>query len=424
MFIDSVVAVQGAMRGKVAIVTGSGRGIGRESARILARLGAAVVVAEIQEETGRETADLIRRDGGEARFVPVDVSDEASVQRLKDQVLAAYGHADILVNNAIATSFGPIVKTPLAQWDRVMAVNLRGAFLCIKAFLPQMLERKSGVVMLMESSEGMPYLAPYLASKVGLRSLAMSLAQEVGEESGVCVYCFGPGMVDTPGLAEALEQLPKQYGMTREEFIRQSGVSLMSAEVSATGLVGTLLYAREFHGQQTGAAHGLARLGLNGAGEPLSSADEPVAPSAPEPAPGPVKSGLSEALALNLKLEEILEANVREYNELTLFQRPIVKRMFQSATGLKVEDWLEQARAASKQLERGGLARRDEYIALLQKLAQYIKKQETDARGYFRNPEDLKRALTALKERHDVVSGLVACLEAAGKGNEPLDPWD
>lgn len=183
--------------GRVAVVTGSGQGIGRETARVLAYLGAAVVVAEIRD-TGFETEQLIRDEGGRALFVRTDVSDPSSMEHLRVQTLQAFGEADILVNNAAFYATRPLLDLSVEEWDRVFSVNLRGAFLGIKGFLPTMLKRRQGVVM-MESAEGMPYIAPYLASKVGLRSLAMSLAQEIGEESGVSVYCFGPGMAAENG---------------------------------------------------------------------------------------------------------------------------------------------------------------------------------------------------------------------------------
>ena len=410
MIIDQVPSVLGALTGKVAVVTGAGRGIGREAARVLARLGAAVVVAELQE-TGRQTADVIRSEGGEALFVLVDVADEVGVAALRERVLTAYGPVDILVNNATVFTFGPIWQHSLADWDRVMAVNLRGAFLLIRTFLPAMLERKSGVVITMESAEGMPYLAPYLATKVALRSLAQSLAQEVGEGSGVSAFCFGPGMVDTPGLGEALAKLPELYGMSREEFIRQSGVELVDPEVCATGLAGTILYAPEFHGQQTLFAQGLGKLGLTVAGLELETAagvaHVQVAASAPTAA--------VDALELNRRLEQILQENIREYSELTMFQRPIVKRMFQQGTGLKVEDWLAQAEAVTRLLE-GGAAPPDTYVRLLGRLAGFIKKQESDARGFFKRQEDLDRALAALQARHDVVVRLAAALEEGHSG--------
>ncbi|MFZ5824712.1 MAG: SDR family NAD(P)-dependent oxidoreductase [Bacillota bacterium] len=415
MLIDNLPNGQTGLTSKVAVITGAGRGIGREAARVLARFGARVVIAE-RAESGAETAGLIQAEGREALFVQTDVADEASVAHLYDTVQATYGRADILINNAIVTSFGPLWEHAVADWDRVMAVNLRGAFLCIRAFLPQMLARREGVVVTMESADGMPYMAPYQASKAGLRSLALSLAAEVGEASGVSVFCFGPGMVDTPGLAEALERLPAYYKMSRAEFIEQSGVAMVSAETCAAGLAGVVLHARQCHGQEVGYATGLALLGLDGA------AGQPSAPVAAGFAASPAAAAppaLSTALALNRKLEGILQENIREYSELTLFQRPIVRRMFQQGTGFKVEDWLERAQAFSRYLEQ--VAAEDgwreaevrAYVASLERLAKFIHKQESDARGFFRNAEQLNRALEALQARRAVVTDLAAQLEAA-----------
>jgi NAD(P)-dependent dehydrogenase (short-subunit alcohol dehydrogenase family) len=413
MIIDSSTSTLPRLDHQVAIVTGAGRGIGRDIARILAHLGATTIIAEVNE-TGRETEAQIRRDGGTARFIQTDVSDEASVERLRDEVLSAWGRADILINNATIFTVGPLLQIKTADWDRVMAVNLRGAFLCIKAFLPGMLAQKSGIIATMESADGMPYIAPYLATKVGLRSLAQSLAQEVGDESGVSVFCYGPGIVETPGLSEALERLAPLYGLTREAFIQQMEAQLVSIEVAATGLVGAVLYAPEFHGQELGFAMGLAKLGISASGEPLRGAarEEGVATAGAEGRGGPEQE-TSTPLALNRRLESILQDNIREYDELNLFQRPIVKRMFQAGTGLKVEDWLASAQRMSRALEQ---PRADldvtSYIAQLRRLAQFIQKQESDARGFFKNPDTLARALEALRQRRQVVLDLAGALEA------------
>ena len=225
-----------ALQGKVAVVTGAGQGIGRETARILAHFGASVVIADVNV-SGTETEQVIGREGGNALFVQTDIAEQASVEHLHRQARQAYGEVDILVNDAEAFTAKPVLDHAVEEWDRIFAVNLRGAFLGIKAFLPAMLERKQGVIITMESAEGMPYLAPYLASKVGLRSLAFSLAQEVGAESGVAVYCFGAGMVETPGGVAAFQRLAPYYSMSLDEFIRQSapGGHLISAELCATG---------------------------------------------------------------------------------------------------------------------------------------------------------------------------------------------
>jgi NAD(P)-dependent dehydrogenase (short-subunit alcohol dehydrogenase family) len=417
MIIDNAQLMTAPLAGQTAIVTGAGQGIGRQAARVLAHLGANVVIAEINAAAGQETERLIRAEAGQALFVQSDVAEAASVERLAQQVRQKFGAAAILVNNAEAFVAKRLLEHAVEDWERVFAVNLRGAFLLIKACLPQMLAQHHGVIVTMQSAEGMPYLSAYLASKVGLRSLALSLAAEVGEGSGVSVFCFGPGMVETPGGTEAFRRLAPQYGMTVEEFIKQSapGGQLISAELCATGLAGTIVYAPTFHGQDAYYVQGLAKLGLdaNGelakraavAGQPegLPAADQ--RPAAPDLA--------QDALALNQQLEDVIRANLKEFDELSMFQRPIIKRMFQQGTGQRVEDWLDNAQAMTRRLASGQpmeAAALNTYRGQLQRLAAFITKQEGDARGWIKDPQQLRAALAALQARHATVQRLESAL--------------
>lgn len=345
MQIDDAQISRAALQDKVAVVTGAGQGIGRETARIMAHLGASVVIAEINAATGRATEETIRADGGRALFVHTDIADAISMEQMRAQAIATFGKVDMLVNNAEAVAFKAVIDHTVEEWDRVFAVNLRSVLIGVKLFLPDMLERKDGVIVTMQSSEGMPYLSAYLASKVGLRSLALSLAAEVGDTSGVSVYCFGPGMVDTPGVQSAVQELAPLYNVTPEEFVRSSapGGELTTAETCATGLVGTLLFAPDFHGQ--GDVHflyGLAKLGLDADGKPVQTTalTGAVAPAVSDSTLGVV--------ALNRKMEQIVRGNREEYESLSMFQRPVVKRMFQQGTGLKVDEWIERAEAMTR----------------------------------------------------------------------------
>lgn len=263
MLMDKAQLSRTTLQNKVAVVTGAGQGIGHETARILAHLGAAVVIAEINKTTGHTTEERIRADGGHALFVHTDIADVASMERMCTQAITTFGKVDILINNAEAVVFKAMIDHTVEEWDRVFAVNLRSMLIGVKLFLPAMIQRKAGVIITMQSAEGMPYLSAYLASKVGLRSLALSLAAEVGDESGVSVYCFGPGMVDTPSVQKAAQALAPLYQVTPEAFIRSSapGGKMTSAEICALGLVGTILFAPDFHGQgDVHYLHGLAKL--------------------------------------------------------------------------------------------------------------------------------------------------------------------
>lgn len=418
MIIDQA-DIQGTeLAGRVAVVTGAGQGIGRETARVLAHLGAAVAIVEIKD-SGQETEALIRAEGGRARFFQTDVADPASMEQLQQQVRALFGDADILVNNAITFTTKPLLEHSVEEWDRVLAVNLRGAFLGIKVFLPAMLERHRGIVLTMESEDGLPYLAPYAASKAGLRSLAVSLAQELGEQSGVAVYCFGAGMVNTPSGMAGFRYLAERWGMSLEEFMRQGpGGQVASAELCATGLVGTILHAADFHGQETLFSAGLVKLGLTPTGEQLGSQPQQVIKTeavAPEL--------LRKAIALNHQFVEIIQTNSKEFSELPLLVRPVAKRMFQQHTGLKVEDWLAQAQDMARRLEGVSGAQTDRttalepatvaaYIAHLRKMAEYLPKTEAYVQGMIKDPEQLRATIAVLQQREETVRQLIEALIA------------
>lgn len=411
MLIDNSPINLSTLQNKVAVITGAGQGIGRQTALILAHLGVAVIIAEINQTTGRATEEIINGDGGSSLFVHTDIADEASMKHMCAQAFSSFGKVDIFINNAEAVVFKSMLDHTLREWDRVFAVNLRSVLIAAKLFLPDMLARKDGVFITMQSSEGMPYLSAYLATKVALRSIALSLAAEVGDERGVAVYCFGPGMVDTPAVQIAARELGPLYHVTPEEFIRSSapGGVLTSSEVCATGLAGTILFARDFHGQgDVHFLHGLAKLELDVDGEPLKSSEA----NAIAPGKTPLPPAAIDIVALNRKMEEIVRGNQQEYESLSMFQKPVIKRMFQQGTGLKVEEWIARAESMTRALEAGTDTPQmhASYLALVQRMIAYITKQESDARGWIKNPQQLQAALEALADRKDTTQALADAL--------------
>lgn len=188
------------LAGKVAIVTGAGRGIGKAIATRLAADGASVIIADVSKETSEATARELEAAGRAAMAFLLDVTNAAQIGVLVDAVVLRFGRLDILVNNAGITRDGLILRMKEEDWDRVLAVNLDGAFLCAKAALRLMLKQKQGGRIINISSVvgsmGNSGQANYVASKAGLIGLTKALAREVAAR-GITVNAVAPGFIET-----------------------------------------------------------------------------------------------------------------------------------------------------------------------------------------------------------------------------------
>lgn len=223
------------LKDQVAIVTGAGRGIGRAVALAFCREGAGVALAARTASELETVAAQIKSRAGRALAIPTDVTREASVAALVEKVLAEFKKVDILVTAAGVATFAPLVDTKPEEWDRMMAVNVRGVFLTCRAVLPSMMSQRRGTIINIVSvaaKRAIPGGAAYAASKHAVLGLTQVLAEEM-RPHGVRVGSLSPGAVDT-ALWDAVPNPPDRSRMLRPEDVAEAALLMASLPPGAS----------------------------------------------------------------------------------------------------------------------------------------------------------------------------------------------
>lgn len=204
------------LEGKVAIVTGSGKGIGLRIAHELADLGATMVVSDLDDVASEKAAAEVRG----ATSIPCDVRDEAQVQALVARTVEAHGHLDIMVPNAGVGVVAPLLGTDLEAWRRVTSVNLDGVFLSIRYAAPAIIEAGGGSIVTVASitaTAGSPLIGSYAAAKAGVLNLTKTAAVEL-RDHGVRANAVLPGFIDTDLVSDVIGDFESQLGMQPGDF--------------------------------------------------------------------------------------------------------------------------------------------------------------------------------------------------------------
>ena len=253
------------LKDQVAVVPGAASGIGKEIARSFARAGAKLVIADLDRAGADSAAAQINREGGEAIGLSMDVSSEVQVDAGMARVVETFGRIDVLVSNAGVQVIAPLEDFAFADWRRVLAIHLDGAFLCTRAALKQMYKQRSGSIIFMgsvHSKEASVLKAPYVAAKHGLMGLAKVVAKE-GAKYGVRANVICPGFVRTPLVDKQIPEQAKTLGISAQAVVRDvmlkdtvDGEFTTVEDVAAAALFFASFESNALTGQSLTISHG------------------------------------------------------------------------------------------------------------------------------------------------------------------------
>ena len=396
---------QDALRGETVIVTGAGGGIGFEAARALLWLGANVVIAEINQLTGRRAERALEQEFGKERvlFVHTDVGDEASVKNLHTLAIIAFGKVDAIINNATIAVLGKVIEVPIEEWDKSYRVNLRGPVLMAKTFLPDMIRRDHGVFACV-SSTGTAFLGGYETFKAAQVHLSNTLDAEL-EGTHVIAYTIGPGLVPTETASKAVAQLAPQMGMSVEQFFEMNKGALLSVEEAGAGFAMSIVFAEKFRGQEISSIQALKAADINfGTAEAEKESATINADKRRYP-----EGYLRQAQVLCEAVYVTLKEQSEGWKNRSLFERQWVIRDFKKTAGMPVEEWLLTLERLKENLQSQNTV----ITPALEKLAGYYEHLADLAKGYEKDQTKLQENLKHVYGWRDEVKHLANFLQSA-----------
>jgi NAD(P)-dependent dehydrogenase (short-subunit alcohol dehydrogenase family) len=384
---------KGQLKGKVALITGAGGGIGFEAARSLIWLGVKVVIGDIDKSKGRLAEKKLKSEFGSncCLFIHTDISCERKVKKLSQKIYEEFGRLDILINNATVAPIGAVHKVGIEKWDLSYRTNLRGPVLLTEYFLPKMLERKSGVLVFVPSSGAAPYMGAYEVFKTSQVELSNTLVGEL-DGTGIITYSIGPGMVKTDTAHKAITEIAPLYGKTVDEFYKMNEYVLLSVEEAGAGFAASVANADIYNGLEISSIQALMDIGV--------SINEPKENNRIILSDG--EKG--KVLEMMVEILQTFLEQVDGWKDRPVFERQWVLRDFKKYTGEAPEYFADKLSEFKKGITNNDLTKEDFKELPVEKLRAYYEHQIDLLKGYEKNPDKVK-------EYYDIISNWINTIE-------------
>ena len=361
---------------KTVLITGAGGGIGLETAKCFATMGAKVIILEVDEKKGKKSEKIINSmHDNSAEFYKIDLADEDSILKMKEFVLNKYGCPDIVFNNAAILHLGEIGKVTSKDWDNGYLVNLKAPILLVDCFIGEMKKRDSGTFVFVSSSGAAAYMGAYEIFKTSQVELSNTLSLEL-ENTNIYSYTISPGLVKTETAMKSIEVVAKNMNITLDEFYDMNKNHIISVEDAALGFALSVLKAKEYNGQELGSIQVLNC--MNSKNESAGNCD----------------------FEILLRVIKTYEEQYDGWKKRNVFERQWVLRDFKKTVGKSADDVYT---AMNKMKENKGVLSINEY-SLLKSLRVYWKHQYQLLQNFEKNKEKLE-------ENSNIIKGWISDIE-------------
>jgi NAD(P)-dependent dehydrogenase (short-subunit alcohol dehydrogenase family) len=370
MLIQKLNIDSNALVGKTIIITGGGGGIATEAGKALVYLGANVILAESDEQKGIAAEEAIGTEWrGKAIYHPLDLTSSQSISELYEYVTKHYGCADVIIHNATITPIDSVEVLPLSNWDTSFSVHLRGPIELTQKFLPAMKKQNSGAILFTPSSGAVPYMGAYEVFKTAQVELAYTLVAEL-ENTGIKVFCIGPGLVKTHTATAAIDKISSLMGISVDEFYAMNAGNIVSAEEAGTGFAVSLLFADKYNGSEIGANQALMDAGISNSLNASEQAD---------------KSYLLETEQLLISIGKTFDEQYNGWKQRNIFERQWMLRNFKKHVGRSADEVSNALASYISAYQNKDLNNMQELNKLLTRLRIFYVHQFELMQGYYKD---------------------------------------